>query len=100
MKPGASSGAFGLQVNVIKLLFDNPVFASVLTTLLIMWIADPTGPAELFLVMLSAIPKAERSTASPQNLRPISVTNIWYKIVTKVFTQRLSGFLSRLFSAN
>jgi hypothetical protein len=43
----------------------------------------------LHLAYLSAIPKSDRPTTEPKNLRPISVSSIWYRWVAKVFVLRL-----------
>ena len=46
------------------------------------WIQDP-DLVQLHLAYLSAIPKSDRPTTEPKNLRPISVSSIWYRWVAK-----------------
>lgn len=64
------------------------------------WLTTDCETAEMFLVMLSAIPKEGKPPTVASNLRPISVTSIWYKIVAKAFAERLSHSLVTLYSPN
>jgi hypothetical protein len=48
--------------------------------------------------LLTAIPKADEPTDNPAKLRPISVTSVWYRVLTRLFTLRLNTFVPRLFS--
>lgn len=54
---------------------------------------DDHDTPDLFLALLTAIPKPNRPTTIPANLRPISVTSIWYKLLAKVFCERLTPYL-------
>ena len=64
-----------------------------MVTLLNSWITDDHDTPDLFLALLTAIPKPNRPTTIPANLRPISVTSIWYKLLAKVFCERLTPSL-------
>ena len=73
--------------------------ASLITDLLNRWVFESLS-TELFLAIVSAIPKPKKPPDKPSNLRPISVTSVWYRIVAKVFTERMAPYLSTLYSEN
>lgn len=100
MNSNAASGVWGLQIPILTQLYSNEYFADTLTALLNSWIMDDADTAEMFLVLLTAIPKPQRDTAVPSNLRPISVTSVWYKLVSKIFTLRMEPLLQDLYSVN
>lgn len=50
--------------------------------------------------LLTAIPKKDKPTDVPSNLRPISVTSIWYRLIMRIFTNRLHGLLPHFFSVD
>jgi hypothetical protein len=52
-----------------------------------------TCDEELLTTLLTAIPKPDRDSSDPAQLRPISVTSIWYRIISRVFVLRLNRFI-------
>jgi hypothetical protein len=58
------------------------------------------GNSELFTAIMSTIPKPKKPPDAPQNLRPISVASVWYRLVAKVFVERLKPLLKLLYSPN
>ncbi len=52
----------------------------------------------LLLSLLTAIPKPGRDTATATNLRPISVSSVFYRLLMKIFVNRLTPFVPMLFS--
>jgi hypothetical protein len=49
---------------------------------------------------MTAIPKPGRPTNEPANLRPISVSSVWYRIVARVFVHRLNKFIPHIYSVD
>lgn len=99
MKSGTSPGCFGLDVPTLRHVFKNPVFADRICALLNQWIHDPAS-VELHLAYLTAIPKLNKPPTTPSNLRPISVSSIWYRWVAKVFVHRLQPHLGDIYSTH
>lgn len=89
MNKNASPGVFGLDISTLKILFKNDNLANTICTLLNRWVFERDCSTELFLALLSAIPKQDKDTNHARNLRPISVTSIWYRLVAKIFQDRL-----------
>ncbi len=93
----SSVGAFGLDVQAVKILLDSEIFAPLVTSLL--WgMIQGRVDTPLLLTILTAIPKPDVVTKEACNLRPISVTSIWYRILIRLFTCRLNQFVVRLYS--
>ena len=67
----------------------NVTIADIITTKLWDWVTIGDDYNEMFLAILTAIPKADKPPTIAKNLRPISVTSIWYRIVAKIFQDRL-----------
>lgn len=63
------------------------------------WVQEDLS-SELFTAIVSTIPKPKKPPDTPQNLRPISVTSVWYRLVAKVFVERLKPLLPILYSTN
>ena len=63
------------------------------------WVGEEVS-SDLFLAIVSTIPKPQKPPDRPQNLRPISVTSVWYRILAKIFSDRMQQFLPRLYSQN
>ena len=84
-----------------KLPFLTSIFTSFAKKLLYLnaWILEQVS-TDLFLARVSTIPKPKKPPDQPANLRPISVMNVWYCIVAKVFTHRLTPYLTLLYSSN
>lgn len=51
---------------------------------------DGEAHPELLASYLTAIPKPDRPTDVAANLRPISVSSTWYRILMRIFVARLS----------
>lgn len=100
MNTSASPGTFGLDLHTLKTVLTNPRLADLILHALQRWVWDGDPSNELFLAILSAIPKQDKPTNEAKNLRPISVTSIWYRVIAKIFQDRLSQFLPNLYSAN
>lgn len=49
---------------------------------------------------MTAIPKPDRPTDDPSKLRPISVSSVWYRIIARVFVQRVNLYVPRLYSTD
>lgn len=99
MNNNASPGVYGLELGCISQLLSNDSLGDIITELLNRWINEELN-TDLFLAIISAIPKPKKPPDKPQNLRPISVTSIWYRLVAKVFTERLKPHLLTLYSTN
>lgn len=69
----------------MKVLLANPILAKLICGYLQHWVDTGDDNNQLFLAILSAIPKPGKLTSSADQLRPISVTCIWYKLLAKVF---------------
>lgn len=54
----------------------------------------------LLLSLLTCIPKPGRSTNDAANLRPISVSSVWYRVLMKIFVMRLTPLLPHILSAD
>ncbi len=80
MKASSAPGMFGLDVPTLRELCRNNLLADYITKLLNAWIKGDIGD-HLLLTFLTAIPKPERDPSLARNLRPISVTSIWYRLV-------------------
>jgi hypothetical protein len=80
-------------------LVDNEILGQLIVDLLNRWVGEELN-TELFLAIVSAIPKPKKPPDNPQNLRPISVTSIWYRLVAKTFAERLKPHLHLLYSKN
>jgi hypothetical protein len=52
----------------------------------------------LLTTLLTAIPKVDRDSSDPKQLRPISVTSIWYRIISRIFVLRLNKYIPLLYS--
>ena len=50
--------------------------------------------------LLTALPKPGRPPDVPENLRPISVSNVWYRVLMKVFVLRLKSALPSVLSCD
>ena len=61
-----------------------------------------TGDCEeaLLLSIMTAIPKSGKPVDEARYLRPISVTSTWYRLLMRIFTCRLTPFLSSLYSSD
>lgn len=99
MNNNASPGMFGLDLGCISQLLHNDILGDVITGLLNKWVNEDLN-TDLFLAIISAIPKPKKPPDSPENLRPISVMSIWYRLVAKVFAERLKPHLTTLYSTN
>ena len=53
----------------------------------------------LLITLLTAIPKADQATNDASKLRPISVSSVWYRILTRLFTLRLNKHIPHLYSS-
>lgn len=54
----------------------------------------------LLTTIMTAIPKPEKDTSDPSQLRPISVTSVWYRIITRIFVKRINDFVPQLYSSD
>jgi hypothetical protein len=99
MNNRASPGVYGLETDCLKELFNNDIIGTTLVDLLNRWVHEDLN-TELFLAIVSAIPKPKKPPDEPQNLRPISVTSAWYRLVAKVLAERLKPHLHMLYSDN
>ena len=61
------------------------------------WILEEYN-TDLFISLISAIPKPKKPPDKPENLRPIAVTSLWYRVVSKLFALRLSPHLLDIYS--
>ena len=100
MNTQASPGPFGLDLVVIKELCNNDILGELVCQLLNRWVFDRGVTPDLFLAILSAIPKPKKPPDRPSNLRPICITSIWYRIVLKLFVLCLTPSLRESYSAN
>jgi hypothetical protein len=57
MNKNASPGVFGLDISTLKILFKNDTLANTICSLLNRWVFERDCSTELFLALLSAIPK-------------------------------------------
>ncbi len=57
MNKNASPGVFGLDISTLKILFKNEPLANNICSLLNRWVFERDCSTELFLALLSAIPK-------------------------------------------
>jgi hypothetical protein len=99
MNTNASPGVYGLETDCLKELFNNEITGTLLVDLLNRWVHEDMNN-ELFLAIVSAIPKPKKTPDEPCNLRPISVTSGWYRLVAKVLAERLKPYLPMLYSNN
>jgi hypothetical protein len=86
-----------LDIPLIKELLKVDVFASVIAQFLWGLVQGEVNDI-LFTTILTAIPKEQRSTADPAQLRPISVTSVWYRIIARLFTLRLNKLVPDIYS--
>lgn len=101
MRTQASPGTFGIDVGTTCRLLDHPTLGPLICDYINDWVQyGDSAPPELFTALLTAIPKADRPTSDPANLRPISVTSLWYRIVAKVFCMRISPSLPSLYDSS
>lgn len=56
-------------------------------------LCDDGCPSVILKSILKPIPKPRRDSTISANLRPLTITSIWYRILSKVFTQRLGNSL-------
>lgn len=61
------------------------------------WVLEEFN-TDLFVSLISAIPKPKKPPDQPENLRPIAVTSLWYRVVSKLFAVRLSPYLHTIYS--
>ena len=80
MNASSNPGVFGLDVKCLRMLTKFSNICDFLVDILNKWISGEIGD-ELLLTLLTAIPKADRDPTVAKNLRPISVTSIWYRLV-------------------
>ncbi len=97
MKSRTAPGVFGLDTKVLKLLLANDYLASEFTSHVNAWLADPYDE-QVLRTLLTAIPKANKPTNSPSNLRPISVTSSLYRLCMRVLVARIRPALTSVFS--
>jgi hypothetical protein len=78
---------------------NNDELGTLIVDLLNKWVREDIN-TELFLAIVSSIPKPKKPPDKPENLRPISVTSIWYRVIAKVLADRLKPHLPKLYSLN
>ena len=93
MRWRAGSGPFGLEIGVLQRLIKVPQLLGLLRGLLQSWLLEDQQAPLLLSALLTAIPKRGKPPDTPRNLRPISVLSVWYRIVMRIFVQRLSPLL-------
>ena len=89
MRACSAPGVFALEVGLLQQLFRVPLFATVLTVVLLRLLLE--GMAEHILAMLlTEILKDCPAAASVARYRPISMTLVWYRWLMRVFVARVS----------
>ena len=92
-------GAFRVDIGALKCLLAHGPMAHLITDSL-QWVLVEGCEPSLLATLLTALPKPGKDPGSPTNLRPISVTSIWYRIIMHVFVSRLGTYLTSLLSAD
>ena len=77
MRPNTAPGPFGIEVSCLTYLLGVDFLVDLITAGLQHLLDLPPAP-DLLASYLTAIPKPDRPTNVPSNLRPISVTSTWY----------------------
>ena len=80
MNASSNPGVFGLDVKCLRSICKWDEIAEFICDTLNKWVQGEVGD-ELLLTLLTAIPKPDRDPSQAANLRPISVTSIWYRLV-------------------
>ena len=94
-----ATGAFGVDVGALKCLLAHGPMVCLITDSLQRVLVEGCEPS-LLVTLLTALPKPGKDPGSPTNLRPISVTSIWYRIIIRVFVSRLLLYLKSLLSTD
>ena len=97
MRPNTAPGPFGIEVGCLTYLLRVDFLAGLITAGLQRLLDSPPAP-DLLASYLMAIPKPDRPTNVPSNLRPISVTSTWYRLLMRIFVRRLSPELPQVMS--
>ena len=77
MRPNTTPGPFGIDVGCLMYLLRVDFLVGLITAGLQRLLDSPPAP-DLLASYLTAIPKPDRPTNVPSNLRPILVTSMWY----------------------
>lgn len=96
MNSNATPGIFGLDVSTLGVLLANDTLGTLIVLLMNGLLRDNIDQ-KLLLTLLTAISKG-KGTDDPTLLRPISVTSVWYKLIGKIFVNRVSAWLPELYS--
>ena len=94
-----ATGAFVVDVGALKCLLAHGPMAHLITDSLQRVLVEGCEPS-LLATLLTVLPKPGKDPGSPTNLRPISVTSIWYHIILRVFVSRLRPYLTSILSAD
>ena len=94
-----ATGAFGVDVGALKCLLAHGPTACLITDSLQRVLVEGCEPS-LLATLLTALPKPGKDPGSPTNLRPISVTSIWYRNIMRVFVSCLRPYLTSILSAD
>ena len=92
-------GAFGVDVGALKCLLAHGPMVCLITDSLQRVLVEGCEPS-LLATLLTALPKPGKDPGSPTNLRPNSVTSIWYRIIMHVFVSRLRPYLTFILSVD
>ena len=92
-------GAFGVDVGALKCLLAYGPMVRLITDSLQRLLVEGCEPS-LLATLLTALPKPGKDPGSPTNLRPISVTSIWYRIIMRIFVSSLRPYLISLLSTD
>ena len=94
-----TKGAFEVDVGALKCLLAHGPMVRLITDSLQRVLVEGCEPS-LLATLLTAFPKPGKDPGSPTNLRPISVTSIWYRIIMRVFVSHLRPYLTSILSAD
>ena len=97
MRPNTAPGPFGIEVGCLTYLLCVDFLAGLITAAL-QCLLDLLPAPDLFASYLTAIPKPDRPTNVPSNLRPILVTSAWYRLLMRIFVRCLSPELPHVMS--
>ena len=85
----SAPGAFGLEEDLLQVLFYLPLFAHVITAALQGWIEEGCAPP-LLATLITVIPKDFQATVAFDQYRPISITCVWYCLILHMFVHCMS----------
>ena len=76
----------------------HPEVSTLIVKLLQQLLDDGDCDEALLMSIMTAIPKSGKPVNEARFLRPISVTSTWYRLLMRIFTCRLTPYLTTLYS--